>query len=339
MNELFQAPKRLRAANSVSGANAIAVCLTPNSPSKDQILHASHNDEAGVQSSSSSTFGDNGSQKSKEAAASAQLQLNSEQIIRMEMNKSLARAKRTRKICEERVADAKAKGMPFPKLEDLIVEESWLDALPSEFQKPYMQKLSEFVTQESRGSIPIYPPPALIFNALNSCPFDKVKVVIIGQDPYHGPGQAMGLCFSVPNGIKMPSSLVNIFKEIQQDVGCSLPSHGNLERWAVQGVLLLNTVLTVRAHQANSHAKRGWEVFTDAVIRSISLKRSDVIFILWGNSAQEKIRIIDTNKHHILKAAHPSGLSAHRGFFQCRHFSQANKVLESLGLTPIDWQI
>lgn len=279
---------------------------------------------------------DNGSQEVKKDAI---LQLSPQQTMRMETNKAIARAKRIQKICEEKVAKSREENIPFPKLEELLVERTWLDALPGELQKPYMEKLSEFVTQEARGRIPIYPPPALVFNALNICPFDKVKVVIIGQDPYHGPGQAMGLCFSVPKGIKMPSSLVNIFKEIQQDVGCPLPTHGNLERWAIQGVLLLNTVLTVRDHQANSHAKRGWEVFTDAVIRALSLKKTGVIFILWGNSAQEKIRIIDTNKHHILKAAHPSGLSAHRGFFQCRHFTQANKILERLGSIPIDWQI
>lgn len=274
-----------------------------------------------------------------EVKKDAQIQLSPQQTMRMETNKAIAKAKLIQKICEDKVAESREKGMPFPKLEDLLVERTWLDALPGELQKPYTEKLSEFVTQEARGRIHIYPPPALIFNALNICPFDKVKVVIIGQDPYHGPGQAMGLCFSVPKGIKMPSSLINIFKEIQQDVGCPLPTHGNLERWAIQGVLLLNTVLTVREHQANSHAKRGWEVFTDAVIRALSVKKSGVIFILWGNSAQEKIRIIDTNKHHILKAAHPSGLSAHRGFFQCRHFSQANKILERSGLLPIDWQI
>lgn len=275
----------------------------------------------------------------QEVKKDAQIQLSPQQTMRMETNKAIARAKRIQKICEEKVVESREKSIPFPKLEELLVERTWLDALPGELQKPYMEKLSEFVTQEARGRIPIYPPPALVFNALNICPFDKVKVVIIGQDPYHGPGQAMGLCFSVPKGIKMPSSLVNIFKEIQQDVGCPLPTHGNLERWAIQGVLLLNTVLTVRDHQANSHAKRGWEVFTDAVIRALSLKKTGVIFILWGNSAQEKIRIIDTNKHHILKAAHPSGLSAHRGFFQCRHFSQANKILERLGSLPIDWKI
>lgn len=219
------------------------------------------------------------------------------------------------------------------------MEDSWLDALAGELQKPYAKNLCKFLEREMGGSIPIYPPPFLIFNALHSTPFDRVKVVIIGQDPYHGPGQAMGLSFSVPDGIKLPPSLLNIFKELHKDVGCSIPSHGNLERWAVQGVLLLNTVLTVRSHQANSHAKKGWEPFTDAVIRTVSQKKKGIVFLLWGNSAQEKSRMIDVSKHHILKAAHPSGLSANRGFFGCRHFSQTNKILESMGHSPIDWQL
>uniref|UniRef100_A0A453DEL6 Uracil-DNA glycosylase n=1 Tax=Aegilops tauschii subsp. strangulata TaxID=200361 RepID=A0A453DEL6_AEGTS len=160
-----------------------------------------------------------------------------------------------------------------------------------------------------------------------------------GTDPYHGPGQAMGLSFSVPEGIKIPSSLQNIFKELHKDLGCTIPSHGNLERWAVQGILMLNTVLTVREHQANSHAKKGWEQFTDAVIKTVSQKKSGLVFILWGNSAQAKIRLIDETKHHILKSAHPSGLSANRGFFGCRHFSQTNQILERLGLSTIDWQL
>jgi len=159
------------------------------------------------------------------------------------------------------------------------------------------------------------------------------------QDPYHGPGQAMGLSFSVPEGIKKPSSLGNIFKELEKDLGCTVPSHGNLERWAVQGVLMLNTVLTVREHQANSHAKKGWEEFTDAVIKTISQKKSGLVFLLWGNSAQSKTRLIDGTKHHILKSAHPSGLSANRGFFGCRHFSKTNQILEKLGLSAIDWQL
>ncbi|KAK6931841.1 Uracil-DNA glycosylase-like [Dillenia turbinata] len=271
-----------------------------------------------------------------------------EQKSRIEFNKSLARWKRNIRICSDRLSnmatpiqeqDKDPMHMKL-KLEELLVEETWLEELPvGELEKAYAKNLFKFVQQEICGTVPIYPPPHLIFNALNSTPFDRVKAVIIGQDPYHGPGQAMGLAFSVPNGVKVPSSLVNIFKELKQDLGCSIPSHGNLERWAIQGVLLLNTVLTVRNHQANSHAKKGWELFTDAVIKTISQKKEGVVFLLWGNSAQEKSRLIDGTKHHILKAAHPSGLSANRGFFGCRHFSQTNQILEKSGFTPIDWQL
>ncbi|CAN6481731.1 unnamed protein product [Victoria cruziana] len=239
----------------------------------------------------------------------ASVQISNDQKKRIDINRSFARAKRNLRICMERVSKARAEGLGSFKLEELLVEDTWLEALPGEFQKPYMKNLC------------------------------RVKVVIIGQDPYHGPGQAMGLSFSVPEGVKLPSSLLNIFKELQADVGCSIPSHGNLERWAIQGVLLLNAVLTVRQHQANSHAKRGWEVFTDAVIQTISRKKRGVVFLLWGNSAQEKSRLIDVSKHDILKAAHPSGLSAHRGFFGCRHFSRTNQILEAAGLLPIDWQL
>ncbi|KAJ8445661.1 hypothetical protein Cgig2_007137 [Carnegiea gigantea] len=251
--------------------------------------------------------------------------LTAEQKSRMEFSKSLAKAKRNLRMCSEKVQNSKVKGgNGYVKLEELLVENSWLAALQGEFEKPYAKNLCKFVeTEMCCGDLPIYPPQHLIFNALNSTPFDKVKAVILGQDPYHGPGQAMGLSFSVPEGIKIPSSLVNIFKELKQDLGCSIPSHGNLERWAVQGVLLLNTVLTVRHHQANSHAKKGWEQFTDAVIRTISEKKRGVVFLLWGNSAQEKSRLIDGNKHHILKSAHPSGLSANRGFFGCSKNLQA----------------
>ncbi|XP_021719861.1 uracil-DNA glycosylase, mitochondrial-like [Chenopodium quinoa] len=267
--------------------------------------------------------------------------LSAEQKFRMEFNKSLALSKRNLRICSEKVLNSKAEGgNGYVKLKELLVEDSWLAALSEEFEKPYATSLCKFVETEICGSkVPIYPPPNLIFNALNSTPLDKVKAVILGQDPYHGPGQAMGLSFSVPEGIKIPSSLGNIFKELKQDLGCSIPSHGNLEKWTVQGILLLNTVLTVRNHQANSHAKKGWEQLTDAVIRTISEKRRGVVFILWGNCAQEKVRLIDESKHHILKSAHPSGLSAHRGFFGCRHFSRTNQILEKNGELPIDWHL
>ncbi|THU63124.1 hypothetical protein C4D60_Mb01t12420 [Musa balbisiana] len=264
-----------------------------------------------------------------------------EQKKTTETNKALARSKRDLRSCTDRIEKSRdsAERMAYAKLEELLVEETWLEALEGELQKPYAKNLCRFVEREMRGSVPIYPPPHLIFDALHRTPFHQVKAVIIGQDPYHGPGQAMGLAFSVPEGIKVPSSLVNIFKELRQDVGCSLPSHGNLERWAVQGVLLLNAVLTVRKHQANSHAKKGWELFTDAIIQSISQKKTGVVFLLWGNSAQAKSRLIDESKHYILRAAHPSGLSANRGFFGCRHFSQTNQILEKLNLSPIDWQL
>ncbi|BBN00598.1 uracil-DNA glycosylase [Marchantia polymorpha subsp. ruderalis] len=265
--------------------------------------------------------------------------LTKEQRMRMELNKGIARAKRNLKACEDHVEKCRGEGKSFPELRDLLVDQTWLDVLKESFSSSKFTSLYTFLQQEVNGPKPIYPPPALIFNAFNTCPFEKVKVVIIGQDPYHGPRQAMGLCFSIPHGVKVPSSLVNIFKEIRDDVGCTLPSHGNLEKWAHQGVLLLNAVLTVREHNANSHAKKGWESFTDAAIVAISQKREGVVFLLWGNSAQDKERLINTKKHHVLKAAHPSGLSAHRGFFKCRHFSKTNELLEKAGELPIDWQL
>ncbi|XP_066346330.1 uracil-DNA glycosylase, mitochondrial-like isoform X1 [Miscanthus floridulus] len=262
--------------------------------------------------------------------------LSPEQRRRADTNLALARARRNLRLAESK---AQASG-GAPKLEELLVEETWAEALHGELRKPYALELCRFVAHERlHGPLPVYPPPHLVFHALNATPFDRVKAVIIGQDPYHGPGQAMGLSFSVPEGIKIPSSLGNIFKELEKDLGCTVPSHGNLERWAVQGVLMLNTVLTVREHQANSHAKKGWEQFTDAVIKTVSQKKSGLVFLLWGNSAQSKTRLIDETKHHILKSAHPSGLSANRGFFGCRHFSKTNQILEKLGLSAIDWQL
>ncbi|CAI9096856.1 OLC1v1033088C3 [Oldenlandia corymbosa var. corymbosa] len=264
--------------------------------------------------------------------------LTKEQKSRMEFNKALARAKRNLKLCSDKISKCGSVG--HVKLEELLVEETWRQKLPGEFDKPYAQKLFKFVESEiQKGDVPVYPPHHLIFNALNATSFDSVKVVIIGQDPYHGPGQAMGLSFSVPEGVKVPSSLINIYKELQQDLGCSIPKHGNLERWALQGVLLLNAVLTVKQHQANSHAKKGWEQFTDAVIKTLSKEKVGVIFLLWGNYAQAKARLIDETKHYVLKSAHPSGLSANRGFFGCRHFSKTNQILEKMGVSPIDWQL
>ncbi|MBU3838594.1 MAG: uracil-DNA glycosylase [Candidatus Phocaeicola faecigallinarum] len=216
------------------------------------------------------------------------------------------------------------------------IEESWKEALMPEFSKDYFIRLTDFVRKEYHETT-VYPPGKLIFNAFNLCPFDKVKVVIIGQDPYHGPGQAHGLCFSVNDGIQPPPSLVNIFKEINSDLGKPIPQSGNLTRWAEQGVLLLNATLTVRAHQAGSHQRRGWEEFTDAVIRKLAEEKNNLVFILWGAYAQKKGAFIDRNKHLVLTSVHPSPLSAHSGFFGNHHFSLANDYLVKNGKTAIDW--
>ena len=216
------------------------------------------------------------------------------------------------------------------------IEESWKQPLAPEFEKDYFIKLTEFVRSEYQTTT-IYPPGRFIFNAFNLCPFDKVKVVIIGQDPYHGPGQAHGLCFSVNDGVPFPPSLQNIFKEIQSDLGAPIPTSGNLTRWANQGVLLLNATLTVRAHQAGSHQRRGWEEFTDAAIRILAEQRENIVFILWGSYAQKKGAFIDRNKHLVLASAHPSPLSAYNGFFGNKHFSRTNEYLQAHGQTPIEW--
>lgn len=219
---------------------------------------------------------------------------------------------------------------------DVRIEESWKEQLQTEFEKLYFQQLTEFVRAEYQTQ-KIYPPAKLIFNAFDQCPFDRVKVVILGQDPYHGPGQAHGLCFSVNDGVEFPPSLRNIFKEIQADTGAPIPFSGNLTRWAQQGVLLLNATLTVRAHLAGSHQKRGWEQFTDAVIRLVSERMEHVVFILWGNYAISKSELIDQQKHLILKSVHPSPLSASRGFFGNHQFSTANKYLQEWGKEPVKW--
>mmetsp|Transcript_39884 Transcript_39884/g.55429 ORF Transcript_39884/g.55429 Transcript_39884/m.55429 type:complete len:263 (+) Transcript_39884:413-1201(+) len=226
-----------------------------------------------------------------------------------------------------------------PKLNKLLTEEGWQAALQPEFSKEYFQSLETFVHQEWQGKTPIYPPANMTFRAFNTCSFQDARVVIIGQDPYHGPNQAMGLCFSVPRSEKVPSSLQNMFKELEADLGHPRPKHGDLHKWATQGVLLLNTCLTVRAHQANSHSKKGWETFTDSAIRALSNGREGIVFLLWGNSAKMKERLIDTKKHVVLKAAHPSGLSASRGFFKCKHFSAANEAIEKIGGVRVDWRI
>lgn len=220
------------------------------------------------------------------------------------------------------------------------IEDSWKKVLSDEFEKPYFRELRHFLQQEKASGKIIYPPGSLIFNAFNSTPFDKVKVVILGQDPYHGAGQAHGLCFSVQRGIKPPPSLVNIFKELKDDVpGFQIPEHGCLQKWTEQGIFLLNAILTVEANQPASHQKRGWEEFTNAVIQKLSKERSGLIFILWGAFAQQKTALIDETRHTVLKAAHPSPFSAYNGFFGCKHFSKTNEILTQKGEVTIDWQI
>ncbi|HET9570727.1 MAG TPA: uracil-DNA glycosylase [Bacteroidales bacterium] len=219
---------------------------------------------------------------------------------------------------------------------DVKIENSWKTVLEKEFEKDYFSRLTEYVRMEYKQQT-VYPEGKLIFNAFDHCPFNNVKVVILGQDPYHEPGQAHGLCFSVKQDVKFPPSLQNIFKEIRSDEGYEPYKDGNLERWANQGVLLLNATLTVRAHQAGSHQNRGWETFTDAAIHRLAEERTGLVFLLWGSYAQKKGEFIDSKKHLVLKSVHPSPLSAHRGFFGNHHFSQANEYLMKRGLTPIDW--
>lgn len=219
---------------------------------------------------------------------------------------------------------------------DVKIENSWKETLKDEFEKPYFAALCDFVRQEYKTST-IYPPASLIFNAFNLCPMDKIKVVIIGQDPYHEPGQAHGLCFSVNDGVKFPPSLQNIYKEIASEYNQPMPQSGNLTRWAEQGVLLLNATLTVRAHLAASHQGKGWETFTDNVIKEVNDRCQNVVFLLWGSYAQKKEAYIDKSKHCVLKAAHPSPLSAYRGFFGCNHFILANNYLRKCGKEEIVW--
>ena len=219
------------------------------------------------------------------------------------------------------------------------LEPSWKMALQDEFQQPYMKALGDFLRDEKAAGKTIFPPGALIFNALDSTPLEQVKVVILGQDPYHGPGQAHGLCFSVQPGVPAPPSLQNIFKELKRDLNLPVPGHGCLQSWAEQGVLLLNTSLTVEQGRAGSHANAGWQRFTDRIIELVSERRPHLVFLLWGAHAQSKQRLIDPTKHLILRSPHPSPLSAHRGFIGNGHFSQANRYLAQHGLTPIDWRL
>ena len=219
---------------------------------------------------------------------------------------------------------------------DVKIAADWKEILKEEFERPYFEELTKFVrTEYANGTI--YPSGRNIFRAFDKCPFAELKVVIIGQDPYHGPGQANGLCFSVNDGIPFPPSLQNIFKEINDDIGTPIPRSGELDRWAEQGVLLLNSVLTVQAHNAASHAGHGWEQFTDAVVRTINERKQGVVYMLWGSYAQKKGLIADPQQNLILKSVHPSPLSAYRGFFGCKHFSQANTYLQSIGKSPINW--
>ncbi len=220
------------------------------------------------------------------------------------------------------------------------LEPGWLNVLEKEFEKEYMLQLKNFLQEEKKSGQTVYPKSSDIFNAFNKTPFDKLKVVLLGQDPYHGAHQAHGLSFSVQRGINPPPSLKNIYKELEDDIpGFKTPSHGELTEWAEQGVMLLNATLTVRAASPGSHQKHGWEIFTDTVIKTISEKKEGIIFLLWGKFAQAKSELIDEQKHHILKAAHPSPYSANAGFFGCKHFSKTNAILEKEGKTPIDWQI
>lgn len=218
------------------------------------------------------------------------------------------------------------------------IEESWKQKLGDEFEKDYFKKLVEFLKYERQLNHVIYPKGQLIFNAFQQTPFDKVKVVLIGQDPYHGEGQAMGMSFSVPDGVKIPPSLVNIYKELKSDIGLPIPQSGNLTKWAQQGVLLLNATLTVRANEANSHSRAGWTNFTDRAIEILSEQKEHLVFLLWGKFAQEKRFLIDFDKHLVLMAAHPSPLSAHNGFFGCQHFSKTNRYLIDNGIDPINWK-
>lgn len=222
---------------------------------------------------------------------------------------------------------------------DQVTEQGWKASLADQFSSEYFTALKNFIYAEKAEGKTIYPPAKCIFAAFDLTPFENVKVVLLGQDPYHGEGQAHGLCFSVPNGITPPPSLVNIFKELKNDLGITPPKHGNLQKWAKQGVLLLNATLTVRANTPGSHQHKGWENFTDEVIRLLSSQKSGLVFLLWGKYAQAKEALIDKTKHYVLKAAHPSPFSADNGFFGCRHFSKTNEILQQQGKEPIDWKL
>ncbi len=223
-------------------------------------------------------------------------------------------------------------------MSNIKIEAGWKAALAAEFEQPYFEAIAAFLRSEKAAGKVIYPPGSLIFNAFDSTPFDQVKVVILGQDPYHNPGEAMGLCFSVPRGVKVPPSLLNIYKELKADVGVSAPGHGDLSAWTRQGVFLLNAMLTVERNRPQSHQNIGWQTFTDAVIRTLSERREGLVFMLWGNFARKKKALIDAERHLILESAHPSPLAGN-AFSGCRHFSKANAYLESKGMAPVDWKV
>lgn len=223
-------------------------------------------------------------------------------------------------------------------MSNVKIEAGWKAALAGEFEQPYFEAIAAFLRSEKAAGKVIYPPGGLIFNAFDSTPFDQVKVVILGQDPYHNPGEAMGLCFSVPRGVKVPPSLVNIYKELQADLGIPAPGHGDLSSWTRQGVFLLNAMLTVERNRPQSHQNIGWQTFTDAVIRTLSERREGLVFMLWGNFARKKKTLIDTERHLVLESAHPSPLAGN-AFSGCRHFSKANSYLESKGTAPVDWRV
>ena len=274
-----------------------------------------------------------------DAADCGEGDLSEAQRRRASLNKQVAMSKQLHRKAVA-VAEAAAASGTSPNVDDLLVEETWYGALSGEFGKEYFTNLKQFLKREWSSGAKVFPAAGNIFRAFNTCPMERVKVIILGQDPYHDDGQAMGLSFSVPKGWKVPSSLQNIYKELGSDLGCTKPTHGDLDKWSTQGVLMLNASLTVRAHQANSHSKKGWEIFTDAAIRALSKQRKGLVFLLWGKNAQEKERLIPKDGGHlILKCPHPSGLSAHRGFYGCKHFSTANAFIEKNGGAPIDWQI
>lgn len=273
-------------------------------------------------------------------STSSSSSMSPEQKKRMDEKKEEALAKRALKRKEAAAAGV----VTFDNMEDMIQDEGWVEVLSDQFQKHYFKSLKTFLVKEENAGKTIYPPKNQIFAALNLTPLKDVRVVIIGQDPYHGPGQAEGLCFSVPKGQKIPSSLQNIYKEIDAEIpSFTRPKHGSLVDWATQGVLLLNTGLTVRKAEANSHNKkgpgRGWQMFTDVIIKMLSKQKTGLVFLLWGKNAQNKSKLIDKKRHTILQSPHPSGLSAHRGFFGNGHFTQTNDALKKLGNDPIDWQV